>query len=389
MTPLKSSHRCPGCGWTKVSKGWTVSSLPVVMNYRFRTPREAIRVARRDVSLVECGRCGLIFNATFDPSVIPYDDRYENRQCYSESFMRHLEERSEAVHAALRLPTRTGRVLEVGCGKGDFLKMVCKKTGRSGIGYDTSYEGPSKALLGAVEFHTRYVSSADIKEPLSAILCRHVVEHIGSIGDFLGELARMARAGGDPLVFLETPDFGWIAEQGAFWDVFYEHCNYFSRAALRDLCDRAGFTVIRHNAVFGRQYQWIEMRLRRRQKTPTYKRKSSSLLLTFARCQQRQQSRLQKSVAEQAGPGGWGIWGAGAKGVALCHALKTPPPRAVIDSNPAKQGSFIPGTSIPVIKPGDPAIRKLDLVLIANPNYEREITSTLRQGGFTKTILTA
>ena len=79
----------------------------------------------------------------------------------------------------------------------------------------------------------------------------------------------------------------------------------------------------------------------------------------------------------------------GAKGVALCHALKIPSPKVVIDSNPAKQGGFIPGTSIPVIKPGDRAIQKLDMVLIANPNYEREITSTLRRGGFTKTVLTA
>ena len=40
---------------------------------------------------------------------------------------------------------------------------------------------------------------------------------------------------------IETPAWEWIVEHGAFWDVFYEHCNYFTGATLRRLCEHAGF----------------------------------------------------------------------------------------------------------------------------------------------------
>jgi hypothetical protein len=52
----------------------------VVLNYRFATPEAATRVPRRDLLLRQCIGCGLVFNATFRPEVIPYDAHYENRQ---------------------------------------------------------------------------------------------------------------------------------------------------------------------------------------------------------------------------------------------------------------------------------------------------------------------
>jgi hypothetical protein len=112
---------------------------PVVLNYRFADARAASRVPRRDVSLVQCARCHLVFNASFDPSVIPYDDAYENRQCFSDAFTHHLT--GLAQRLTRDLPSSGGRILEVGCGKGDFLRLLCQVSGATAEGYDTSYEG--------------------------------------------------------------------------------------------------------------------------------------------------------------------------------------------------------------------------------------------------------
>jgi SAM-dependent methyltransferase len=122
---------------------------PVVLNYRFPDARAASRVPRRDVSLVQCARCHLVFNATFDPAVIPYDDAYENRQCFSDAFTRHLT--GLAKRLTRDLPASGGRILEVGCGKGDFLRLLCQVSGATAEGYDTSYEGAEQEP--GIRFH--------------------------------------------------------------------------------------------------------------------------------------------------------------------------------------------------------------------------------------------
>jgi hypothetical protein len=51
----------------------------------------------------------------------------------------------------------------------------------------------------------------------------------------------------------------------------------------------------------------------------------------------------------------------------------------LFDLNPAKQGSFVPGTRIPVLKPAARNLKGLGLVVIANPRYEQEISSELKK----------
>jgi hypothetical protein len=59
----------------------------------------------------------------------------------------------------------------------------------------------------------------------------------------------------------------------------------------------------------------------------------------------------------------------------------------VIDSNAAKQGCVIPGSAVRIIGPDDPAVRKLELILIANPNYAGEIAATLKSSGYRGRLL--
>jgi hypothetical protein len=384
MTPLK---HCPGCSHPHLSKPWTLKRQPVVLNYRFATPADALRVRRRDLRLAQCLRCGLIFNSTLDESAIPYDANYENRQGCSPAFQQHLGALAEGLIKKHRL--QHGRILEVGCGKGDFLAMLCSHAAAKGVGYDTSYEGPGVCSKPGLRFHRRYVTAQDIRTRFDAVICRHVVEHIGGIGAFLAGLRTIAAAAGDPVIVIETPAFEWIARHDCFWDIFYEHCNYFTQACLAYLCVRAGFVVVRQRLVFGGQYQVLELKVRRSAPAIPQPPGASVRMAAFARRADAALHRLEEKLQRRGAAQGWAIWGAGAKGVALVNRLRRLPPRFVIDANVAKQGCFIPGSRIPVIAPGDPRIRGLALILIANPNYAAEITFTLRQGGFGTTILTA
>jgi len=388
---MKPRADCPGCGGRRLSAAFRLPRQPVVLNYRFADAAAASRVPRRDVTLVQCARCGLVFNATFDPAVIPYDENYENRQCFSPAFQQHLETLAHTLTERNRL--RGGSILEVGCGKGDFLRLLCATAEAAGEGYDTSFEPRAEPETASVTFHRRYVSPADINRPFNAIICRHVIEHVPEIGAFLRELHAIGVAAGDPVVVLETPRFEWIVEHLSLWDVFYEHCNYFPATTLAALCRQAGFRVQRHRSVFGKQYQVLELRIARTISSK-FKVQSSKppkglpRLSSFSRRARSHLDRLARRFTAAAEGHGWAVWGAGAKGVALVNLLGRTKPRCVIDSNPAKQGGVLPGTRIPIVAPVDPRLTRLGLIVIANPNYAGEIGDVLRQRGFTGRVLT-
>lgn len=384
---MKPRPDCPGCGGRTLVKGLELKGQPTVLNYRFRTVAEARKVPRGDVTLRQCGGCGLVFNGTFEGARIPYDERYENRQGASPLFRAHVD---ALIQRLGDVPgVRGGRLLEVGCGKGEFLRRAAERLGATAEGYDTSYEGPMEMDGGRVRFHGGYLTGADVRGAHDVVICRHVVEHVAGIGAFLGELASIARAAGDPLVVVETPRFEWIVENECLWDVFYEHCNYFTQPTLAHLARRAGFVVKRHVGVFGGQYQWLELRVAKRSPRPGSGPgvPARGSLAAFTRSAAQQRRRLARAIDAGCGDGAWGIWGAGAKGVALAHLMEARPPACVVDVNPAKQGGVIPGTSVPVVAPTDRAIARLALVVIANPNYEPEIRACLEAMGFHGNIL--
>jgi SAM-dependent methyltransferase len=358
---------------------------PVVLNYRFKDADAAARIRRRDVTLRQCRKCGLAFNATFDIAAIPYDENYEKRQSFSPAFQAHLDQL--AVDLTRRHKLQGGRILEVGCGKGDFLRLLCATAKAEGVGYDTSYELRDEPK--GLTFHKRYVALGDIREPFDAVVCRHVVEHVPEIGAFLRELRGIAAAAGDPLVVLETPRFEWVVEHLSLWDIFYEHCNYFPAVSLAHLSRLVGFRVVRHRSVFGHQYQVLELRLAKATRAlPPPGIPTEARLGDFSRRARRHLDALAQKFIKAAGGRGWAVWGAGAKGVALVNHMHGPKPVCVVDSNPAKQDGVLPGSRIPIVAPDDPRLLQLGLIMIANPNYDQEIRAALRQCGFTGETLT-
>jgi len=53
------------------------------------------------------------------------------------------------------------------------------------------------------------------------------------------------------IVFFELPNVMWILRHLTFWDIFYEHCSYFSPGSLTRLFNRCGFRIIRVTEAFG------------------------------------------------------------------------------------------------------------------------------------------
>jgi hypothetical protein len=244
---------CPACGGSAGHSFYGVPALPVHSTRMLATREAALAFPRRPLELVACPHCGFIFNRCFDATLQGYGGDCEESQGCSATFRRWLE---ALVHRLVEEHGVRGRqVLEIGCGKGEFLAALCRAGANRGIGYDPTHvagrAGPGEGDLWQVR---REFWSVDKGIHGAAfIACRHTLEHIAPVGDFLREL-RAAIGSARPLLFFEVPDAGRILAEGAFWDVYYEHCSYFTAASLRGLFLRAGFEVLNLWHDFDDQY---------------------------------------------------------------------------------------------------------------------------------------
>ncbi len=377
---------CPVCGSTTLQPTVQRVGLPTMQNRVFRTMGEARAAKSGLLDLELCQTCGFVFNNQFDPSLLVYDQDYDNSipstvvDDYYRQVASHLHQRYLLREDAL--------VVEIGCGKGVFLKSLCQMfPGVRGIGIDPSYEGPLEEPGLPVRFIRDFFGSNQLAERPDLIVCRHILEHIPQPIEFLRSIAAPLQQFSGVPIFVEVPDLRWIVRQQAFWDFCYEHCNYFTSDSLNLGFLQAGFQPIHSTTGFGSQYLWQEAIIASSETAIglTNQRASvhelSESLSRYCDLELARVTRMRgvlSTVKEQ----GWtiAIWGMATKGI-LFSTLVDPDSTLIdhcIDVNPAKQGRFVPNTGR-LISPPERLTELRDqqlMVLVMNPNYLREIQST-------------
>lgn len=316
----------------------------------------------------------LVENAAFDDALIRYDEEYQNNQCVSASFEQHTKDVLDILKATLP----AGSVLvEVGCGKGEFLELVQADGYFEISGYDGAYEGDNPAV------ERRFLAPSDRIEA-DLVVLRHVLEHIQRPHEFLSLLQTVF---GDADIYIEVPEFDWIREQQTFFDITYEHVNYFTTAALAKL-----FTAPKRGGVlFGDQYQYVVGELGGLDLggyAAAYSNDASWSTLGFGELFPNLLSVIEELDGASSGRSIY-VWGAATKGVMFCHHLRRlrrevfQRVRAAVDINPMKAGRYIPSSHLPILgvesfcreTGGD------DLIVIMNPNYQQEIVAELHDRG--------
>jgi hypothetical protein len=330
--------------------------LPVLQNRTFATPGEARAAATGDVVLAQDSRTGLVQNVAFDPTRLVYDRNYQNEQACSPAFRRHLDE----VAAIIERHGTGGQLIEIGCGKGFFLEHL-RERGHRITGMDPAYEGDDPDIRR--EFFTR-----DTGVSGDGIVLRHVLEHIPNPWTFLADIA--AANGGRGTIYLEVPCFDWILRRRAWFDVFYEHVNYFRLDDFRRIFGRV------HEAghVFGGQYLFVVADLASVRPASAENAVEVKVPDDFLAGIDRAAAHARERVAAR-----HVIWGAASKGVIFALYLQRAGVSfdAAIDINPAKQGRYLGVSGLPVVAP-DGLIDGLtanDTIYVMNSNYYDEIVA--------------
>lgn len=376
------TRACPVCGSARVEEFLRRPGVPVHQNLVFRDPEAAASVRRGDLAMSACGGCGFVFNAAFDPALLAYGADYDNTQDCSPAFAAHLDGLVRRVVAERGV--RGASVVEVGCGKGGFLRrLVEADPANSGVGFDPSYQGPASDLGGRLRFERRFYDSSCAEVPADAVVCRHVIEHVadpvGLLRAVRGALARSP----DAKVFFETPCVDWILRGEVVWDFFYEHCSLFTLASLTTAFEKAGFSVAERRHVFEGQYLWVEAGPAAPKAASADPGRTPELAREFARSEARTLTRWREQTQAARGAGKVAVWGAGAKGATFANLVD---PRrelidCLIDVNPRKQGAFLAGTGHPIVSPASAAARGVSSAVLMNPNYRAEIEASLARLG--------
>ena len=351
--------KCKLCQSKKLSIIYTASDMPVFQNKAYKTINQARNIITGNVNLVLCLDCGFVFNVDFDNKVMDYDDQYQNEQAHSTYFKEYLH---GLINLFIKRKFRKKKIVEIGCSKGFFLEMLRNK-GFDVVGFDPAYPGTESCVIK--DYYSDKYSYLDA----DLIILRHTLEHIQNPLQFLHAIANSAKP--DAKIFIEVPSFEWIENKRAFWDIFHEHCNYFTIKSIANL-----FHNSEQGLLFNDQYMYLIADLKDLCKQITPSRilspdsKVSKMVdvLKFYR----------KFVHDHPG---LIVWGAAAKGVTFVNL--TDPYREfitnLVDISPEKQGRYIAKTGHQIISPAQICEIGSGEVLIMNDNYYYEIEDQIKK----------
>lgn len=380
-TPIAQS--CPSCGCDQIQIFYEALSAPVNSVLLISSRELALTFPTGDIRLGFCEVCGFIYNTSFDRQLVEYSSRCEETQGFSPFF--RVWHEGLARRLIDRYSLRAKEIVEIGCGKGEFLSLLCDLGDNRGIGFDPAYiaERTAPESANRIHFIADFYSEKNSALHADFLCCKMTLEHIPDTGEFIRMVSGSLRDSPDTCVFFQVPDVLRVLEEEAFWDIYYEHCSYFSVGSLARLFRRTGFDVLDVRREYNDQYATVEARASNGtagvRKGEDDLENLKSLVQSFA-------TRVPRRIAE------WRnrlegyrerglktvVWGAGSKGVTFLSTLKVPSAvEYVVDINPHMSGHYMATTGIEIIKPFVLRDYRPDIVIVMNPVYREEIVAQL------------
>ncbi|MDH4119256.1 MAG: class I SAM-dependent methyltransferase [Acidimicrobiia bacterium] len=370
--------RCKACGSSSLQVFYDGGTVPAHSCVLLDDAVGAATYPTGEVVLEVCGDCAFIQNGLFDDALIDYGQDCEESQAFSPAFNAFAGELARDLVDRYRLAGK--EVVEIGCGKGDFLSLLVEAGIGSGTGVDPGYRAGRQSdhrLDFVVDLFENV--AGDLEADL--VVCRHTLEHIAEVRYFTEALAGVASRRSGAGVFVEVPDTVRVLTEGAFWDVYHEHCSYFTPGSLDRLLAGAGLTPDIRTA-FSDQYLLAYSGRNERGRYDSVD-EIAALAVSFGERVHHSidewRSVLGSAVKEGRRPV---LWGGGSKAIAFLAALDLPEPMAaVVDINPYKQGKFLAGSGLEVIEPRGLLGIDPGLVVVMNGIYTEEITESLHAMG--------
>jgi hypothetical protein len=195
------------------------------------------------------------------------------------------------------------------------------------------------------------------------VVMRHVLEHLPRPLRVLEEVIHTAmRLDHTLMMYLEVPCFDVGLAHGRAGDLIYEHCSHFTEHSFGLLLDRAGFRTLDQGTAYGGEVVWALVQFEPDSAHTPYAHEAAQFYAQVTRRDAMLQTGLSNLAQQRIA-----IWGGTGKAAAFMyrHGLDAQRFPLVVDSDPRKVDTYVPGTGQRIVSPdvllGEPP----DAILIA------------------------
>ena len=378
------SAECPVCASADIAFFCDIPHVPVHVGLLWQSRDAALTCSRGDIRLMFCHQCGFIANSAFDPALLRYTQEYDNTLHCSSVFQGYIHALASQLIERYNLHGKD--LVEIGCGSGDFLNMLCELGNNRGVGFDPSLGSDlvSRGTEGRVSFIKDFFSEKYAQYHPDFICSRQVLEHIHDPMQFLDMLRRAIGNRFNTVVFCEVPNAVYILRDLSVWDIIYEHCSYFSHESLTNVFALSNFHVCNLTEIFEGQFLGIEaLSSAGRDEAGWLQVQAPGNLAhhvsAFPRRFREKMKQWHVTLGQLTESGGKAVlWGAGARGISFLNMLDIRDQiEFVVDINPHKEGKFMAGTGQQIVLPEFLKGYNPDVVILTNPVYRNEIHQML------------
>lgn len=392
---MANNCHCPSCGSEQMSNFYELEGVPTNSVVLLTTREAASSYPKGDISLAFCRNCGFIGNVAFDPGLLEYSSGYEATQSFSPTFNAFAQRLAARLIDEYDLHGKD--IIEIGCGQGEFLTMLCELGGNRGIGFDPAYLGSrsESEALERITFVKDFYTERYTGYRADFVVCKMTLEHIHEPADFVSAVRRSLGDRKDTVVFFQVPDVKRILQELAFWDIYYEHCSYFSLGSLARLFRRCGFDVVNLAREYGDQYLMVEARpgdglgsaYLEQEEAPEELARDVKFFVEHCGHALDTWKRDLREIAQEGRR--VVLWGGGSKAVAFLTTLGLEDAvEYVVDINPHKVGTHIAGTGQEIVAPAFLQELQPQIVVVMNPIYREEIGRDLEGMGLNVELMT-
>lgn len=383
MKPVAAT--CPACHFSIAAPFFNGGRQPLATLGWPASAEEAQAMARLPLDYVQCVRCTHVWNRSFAYDAIPYQTNPNRMFNRGMVWQGHLEKTRQVLLEHLP-PSPT--VIDIGCGEGHFVRGLSDALQGEGrfLGFDPNATQESGR---GVEFHPRLFGPLEDMAQFQPdlLIMRHVLEHLTDHAAFVETLAWGAAQLQKPVYFFaEMPCIDRVFSTNRLVDFFYEHTSQFTSKSFKHLMQRGG-EIIHLAHGYDSEVIYALVRLSAPAEFQTVFNQASSfakqadLSRATIRAQLKEFSEAGKSMA---------IWGGTGKAAAFMHffELATNSGALVVDSDPDKVGTYVPGTGLRIEFRDILKNRPVDVIVIPTQWRARDILAEMQREGISaETVL--
>lgn len=313
------------------------------------------------LNLYQCPRCSLV---QLDSSPVHY---YKDviRAGGGSSTMKELR-KEEYKDFIERFDLYGKKILEVGCGKGEFLSLW-KEFDVQCIGIENSSDLVAQGRSQGLNIIHGFMNDPNMKlknGPFDAFCQFNFLEHQPRPNEMLQTIYNNLTDEGVGLI--TVPSLEYILTHNGYYELIRDHLAYYSESSLKLLFENNGFDVVKLKTV-NRDTHEIQVRKRNQINL-------SNWIYGYEKLREEIIEFINDNGGETA------IWGASHQGFTLIPSMHLEPfIKCIIDSAPFKQGRYAPASHIPIISPNEFCKRPTKSIIIVAPGYTEEIYKCIRQ----------